>query len=161
MALPILYNVIYRTVDPPEEQTRHLTVRPAILKDHRRRYVRFCDYPAVTVHPGSEVAGSVVTGLTKGNLRALHQFEGREYDFLPISVNVLMDRTPGPPGPDGKPTYENEVWIEMDAMTYIYIGGENRIDDREWVFQTFMDQHISHWSGLLQMSEAENQIRKS
>ncbi|RPB26935.1 hypothetical protein L211DRAFT_819835 [Terfezia boudieri ATCC MYA-4762] len=156
MALPVLYNVVYHSPEPPEHMINHLTVRPAILKDHRRRLVLYCEYPGLTAHPGSQVAGSFVCGLTKANLRELHRFEGREYELVPIKVDVLMERTLGPPGPDGKPTYENEIWKEMDAMTYIYIAGEHRLVDREWCFQNYMENHLSSWSGL-RASSVSNQ----
>lgn len=159
MALPVLYNVVYYTPEPPEHMTNHLIVRPAILKDHRRRLVLYCEYPGVTVHRGSEVAGTFVSGLTKANLRDLHRFEGREYELVPIKVDVLMERTLGAPGPDGKPTYENEVWKEMDAMTYIYIAGEGRLADREWCFQDYMENNMSNWSGL-RVSAVSKQICK-
>lgn len=157
MALPVLYNIVYNSPEPPEHMSNHLTVRPAILKDHRRRTVLFRQYPGVTAHPGSQVAGSFVSGLTKANLRDLHRFEGQEYELVHIKVDVLMERTLGPPGPDGKPTYENEIWKEMDAMTYIYTAGEDRLVDREWCFQSYMENHMRNWSGLSATS-VSNQI---
>jgi len=160
MALPVLYQVIYYSPEPPDHMTNHLTVRPAILKDHRRRLVLHCEYPGITAHLGSQVAGSFVSGLTKANLRDLHRFEGRQYELVPIKVDVLMERTLGPPGPDGKPTYKNEVWQEMDAMTYIYIAGEDRLEDREWCFQDYMENHMINWSGL-KRSSVSNQKCKS
>ncbi|KAF8425580.1 hypothetical protein EV426DRAFT_52216 [Tirmania nivea] len=148
MALPVLYNVIYRSPEPPEHMSSHLTVRPAILKNYRRRLILHCEYPGLTAHPGSQVAGSFVSGLTKANLWDLHNFEGREYELVPVKVDVLTERTLGPLGPDGKPTYENEIWKEMDAMTYIYIASEDRLVDREWCFQSYMENQMGNWSGL-------------
>lgn len=159
MALPVLYNVIYGRPQPPEHVTSHLTVRPAILKDHRRRFVRYSVYPGMTAHKGSEVAGTLVTGLTKGNLRDLHFFEGTEYAIASTKVKVLMERTAGPPGPGGEPTYENEVWKEMEALTYLYTAGEYRLDNREWSFKKYMELNMANWSGL-SMSQAANQLCK-
>lgn len=159
MALPVLYNVIHDTPQPPEHVTSHLTVRPATLKDHRRRFVRHSDYPGITAHKGSEVAGSLVTGLTKRNLRDLHRFEGSEYAVASIKVKVLAERTAGPPGPSGEPTYKNEVWREVDAITYMYIAGEYRLENREWSFNKYMELHMANWSGL-NRSQAQNQLCK-
>lgn len=151
MALPVLFNVIYFNPEPPKHITDHLTVRPAILKGHRRQIVRHCDYPGVIVHEGSEVAGTVVTGLTMRNLRELNRFEGVQYTLAPIKVNVLMERTlKTETGPDGEAVYENEVWKEMDAMTYLYTAGDKRLDStRDWNFKSYMTTRMSTWSGLI------------
>ncbi|KAF8460678.1 hypothetical protein BDZ91DRAFT_417570 [Kalaharituber pfeilii] len=160
MALPVLYRVVYGNPEPSELVTAHLKIRPAILKDHRRRFVRFCDYPGVTPHPGSQVAGTMVTGLTKRDMRNLERFEGFEYTLTPINVQVLTSRTPGPPGLNGEPSWENEVWEEMEAMTYMYTAGERHLEDREWRFIDYMENHMLGWSGL-QVTSASKQIYDS
>lgn len=76
-----------------------------------------------------------------------------------IKVNVLMKRTAGPPGPSGELTYKNEVWKEMDAVTYLYIAGEYRLENREWSFNKYMEYHMANWSGL-SVSQAANQLCK-
>lgn len=155
MALPVLYRVIYYNPEPPEADTAHLSVRPAVLKDHRRSRVRYCDYPGVTPRTGAEVWGSLVTGLTKANMKRLAFYEGSEYTLKPIRVNVLTERTLGPSGPKGEVTYEEEVWTEMDAMTYLYTGGDFRLDDRTWDFMEYMEEHMLAWSGLRLTSNAK------
>ncbi|KAK5240086.1 hypothetical protein LTS06_012575, partial [Exophiala xenobiotica] len=79
MAPGVLHRVIHGTHDPEPWQKSLLTVRPALLQSYRRHRVRHADYPAILPHPNSCVRGSVVTGLTEGDLYRLDIFEGDQY----------------------------------------------------------------------------------
>ncbi|KAI5799172.1 hypothetical protein DFH27DRAFT_86654 [Peziza echinospora] len=155
MALPVLYRVIFQNPRPPAELTDNIYVRPAVLKDHKCQIVKHADYPGMVKHEGSTAYGTYVTGITKRGLRNLDRFEGSQYRLASIRVNVLIDRKVGPVSPEGKPTWTDEVWEERDAMTYIFIAGEDSLGPTAWTFENYMNKHMLYWAGITN-HEGEN-----
>jgi hypothetical protein len=96
-----------------------------------RRRVKGADYPAVT--PSSEeneVRGTLVTGLTDGDVWRLDIFEGSEYERRDVRVMVL--------GKEGE---------EVEAQTYIWVAGEQRLEAQEWDFEHFVREKMGRWVG--------------
>src|SRR5215470_16457271 len=88
MAPSVLYRVCYGTADPEPWQARLLTIKPAILHGFCRYKVRQADYPAVVPQADSAVRGTLVTGLTPGNISRLDYFEGSNYARRKAKVMV-------------------------------------------------------------------------
>src|ERR1700761_2332787 len=68
----------------------NLTVRPAVLHSFRRHKVLDADYPAILpAAADSTVRGTIVTGLTDGDIWRLDIFEGDEYERRRTKARVL------------------------------------------------------------------------
>src|SRR5437667_7657370 len=89
MAPPVLYRVCYGNPNPEPWQSRLLTIKPAILHDFCRYKIRYCDYPAIIPQANSAVRGTLVTGLTEGDMYRLDIFEGDDYTRQKVKVRVL------------------------------------------------------------------------
>ncbi|KAI9834568.1 MAG: hypothetical protein M1819_002944 [Sarea resinae] len=140
MAPQVLYRVCYGDSRPPPGTTAHLVIKPAILHDFCRRKVRHCDYPAITRIEGDSVRGTYVTGLTQGDLWKLDIFEGDEYTRKKVPVRILTavgDET-------GEGNVEGE---EVEADTYIWIEGKDKLEEEEWDFSEFQKEKIRRWVG--------------
>ena len=135
MAPQVLHRVIWGSSTPPTPaHASLLSIRSAILKGHVRRRVKGADYPAVTPSSEeSEVRGTLVTGLTDGDVWRLDIFEGSEYERGDVRVRVL-----------GKEDREGE---EVEAQTYIWIAGEQRLEAQEWDFSHFVKEKMGRWVG--------------
>ncbi|EXJ92091.1 hypothetical protein A1O3_00641 [Capronia epimyces CBS 606.96] len=144
MAPGVLYRVIYGTHDPEPWQKSLLTVRPAILQSYRRHRVRKADYPAVLPHEGSCVRGSVVSGLTEGDLYRLDIFEGDQYSRQKVKVQVLKDVGLDQAAEEGK----TEVVEEVEAGTYVWEEGIDTLEPEEWDFEEFKRDKMKAWMGL-------------
>ncbi|KAH5449736.1 hypothetical protein HBI30_151720 [Parastagonospora nodorum] len=140
MAPPVLHRVIWGSQDPPTHaHASLLRIRPAILHAHQRHKVKHADYPAIlpTSTPSS-VRGTLVEGLTDGDIWRLDVFEGSEYARRSVSVNVLAD--------EGKE--EGNVEDEqVQAETYIWIAGADRLEAEEWDFSEFVREKMKRWVG--------------
>ncbi len=137
MAPPVLHRVIHGSPKPEPWQVSLLTFRPAILHDHCRHRVRNCDYPAITPEAGSTVRGTFVTGLTDGDLWRLDIFEGNEYARRKVRLRVLSTE-------DGKEDEESEA---VEAETYVWVAGEEKLEKGEWDFEAFRREKMSAWVG--------------
>ncbi|KAF2170759.1 hypothetical protein M409DRAFT_63830 [Zasmidium cellare ATCC 36951] len=127
MAPSVLHRVVHGTPDPT--YPHNLTTTPALLPSHRRHRVRHADYPAILPHPTSTVRGTYVTGLTAADIWRLDIFEGGEYSRQKVRVKV---------GDDGK---------EVEAETYIWIAGEENLEEGEWDFEEFKREKMRFWVG--------------
>jgi hypothetical protein len=136
MAPQVLHRVIWGSPTPPTPaHAALLTVRPALLHAHQRRKVRHADYPAVLpADPSSTVRGTLVEGLTDGDIWRLDVFEGSEYARCPVHVRVLQD---------GDIEGDNEI----EAQTYIWIAGASRLESDEWDFAEFVKDKMARWVG--------------
>ncbi|PLB42328.1 gamma-glutamylcyclotransferase family protein [Aspergillus candidus] len=129
MAPQILHRVIHGSPTPEAWQKALLTFKPAVLHGYRRHRVRGADYPGIvrvssttsststatgenTKAPTGEldttasVLGTVVSGLTQGDLHRLDIYEGTEYAKERVSVRILRESLPQsentiPSGHDG------------------------------------------------------------
>jgi hypothetical protein len=102
----------------------------------------YADYPAIILCEGSTVRGTLVTGLTDGDLWRLDIFEGDEYERQKVIVRELK--------------YEGDVNVEpekdqlgaaVDAETYVWISPKSRLEDDEWDFQEFVKEKMWAWTG--------------
>ncbi|KAF3000072.1 hypothetical protein E8E13_001741 [Curvularia kusanoi] len=140
MAPPVLHRVIWGSSTPPTPaHASLLSIRPAILHAHVRRRVKGADYPAVTPSSATDscVRGTLVTGLTDGDIWRLDVFEGDEYKRRGVKVRALTKE-------GGAGEKEGE---EVDAQTYIWVAGEQRLDPSEWDFEHFVKEKMGRWVG--------------
>lgn len=144
MAPPVLHRVIWGSQTPPTPaHASLLSIRPAILHAHQRRHVRNADYPAVIPSaPASEVRGTIVQGLTDGDIWRLDIFEGDEYERRDVKVNILESK-----GRTGDNEHKDVEGEEVQAQTYIWIAGEHRLETEEWDFDHFVKEKMSRWVG--------------
>ncbi|QDS68701.1 hypothetical protein FKW77_003514 [Venturia effusa] len=119
-----------------------INVRPALLKAYRRHRVLGAEYPAIVPHEASTVQGTLVEGLTDGDIWRLDIFEGDEYERRKVSVRVIIDEEHS----SGEPT-EEQLGEEVQAESYIWIAGENQLEDEEWDFEEFMKEKMIYWAG--------------
>jgi len=63
-----------------------LTRTPARIRNQRRVHVAGRSYPMLVPHPGGEVTGHLVTGLTPADRARLAYYEGWEYQVGPVTV---------------------------------------------------------------------------
>lgn len=78
--------------------------------------------------------GSYVTGLRDQDIRLLDVFEGTYYERVKVKVELL----------DGDRKGE-----EVEASTYLFIQGEDLLEDGEWDFEEFRREKANDWSGSL------------
>lgn len=90
----------------------------------------------------SEVRGTLVEGLTDGDIWRLDIFEGSEYERMPVKVRVLESK-----GRAGDPEHKNVEGEEIDAQTYIWTAAQQRLETEEWDFDQFVKEKMSRWVG--------------
>lgn len=187
MAPQILHRVIHGRPDPEPWQKNLLTFQPAILHGYRRHRVRGADYPGIipaaehqsqsqsqsqeqeqeegqestgSTHKAS-VLGTLVSGLTDGDIHRLDIFEGSEYTREPVKVRTLQESLSQEQGdeetsPDGHlrdvldaagAEFADEGEEDVGAVTYVYVAGEGRLEDAEWDFETFKRDKMAWWVG--------------
>ena len=196
MAPQILHRVIHGRPDPEPWQKALLTFQPAILHGYRRHRVRGADYPGIipvrgAVPPAAEaqsqsqslqgqsqastrpasVLGTLVSGLTDGDIHRLGIFEGSEYTLHAVKVRTLQESL-SPVGtaatsssgnnvqqaegknPDGclrdvleaaGAEFADESEEDVEAVTYVYTAGERRLEDAEWDFESFKRDKMAWW----------------
>ncbi|UPX19913.1 uncharacterized protein EKO05_0010162 [Ascochyta rabiei] len=144
MAPPVLHRVIWGSPTPPTPaHAALLSIRPAKLHAHQRRKVRHADYPAVVpAAPEDEVRGTLVEGLTDGDIWRLDIFEGHEYERQSVRVKVLEAK-----GRAGDAEHKDVEGEEVDAQTYLWTAGEHRLETEEWDFDHFVKEKMSRWVG--------------
>lgn len=144
MAPPVLHRVIWGSQTPPTPaHASLLSIRPAILHAHQRRHVKGADYPAVIPSAQeSEVRGTLVEGLTDGDIWRLDIFEGDEYERKDVKVRVLESK-----GRAGDAEHRDVQGDEVSAQTYVWIAGEHRLEREEWDFDHFVKEKMSRWVG--------------
>lgn len=144
MAPPILHRVIWGSPHPPTPaHASLLSIRPAILHAHQRRKVRGADYPAVVpAAAGDEVRGTLVSGLTDGDLWRLDIFEGGDYERRGVGVRVLEGKRRV-----GDPQLGDVEGEEVQAQTYIWTAGDGKLETEEWDFEHFVREKMGAWVG--------------
>lgn len=143
MAREILYRVCYGSQKLAEGSFQAslaaaLTIKPAILHDYCRHKVKRADYPGIVMEKGHTVRGTYVTGLTDHDIMMLDGFEGSEYHRRKVKVVVLKPN-------DKKKLVENE---EVQAETYVFTAGRNRLEDEEWDYDEFRREKMHRWVDL-------------
>lgn len=79
-------------------------------------------------------------GLTDGDIFRLDIFEGGEYDRRRVKIRVL--KVEGDEA--GRGAVEGE---EMEVETYIWVAGNDKLEDGEWDFGEFRREKMAHWIG--------------
>ena len=151
MAPPVLHRVIWGSADNvPDAQKAHLHVRPAILHNYQRHKVMEADYPAIlpTQNSKSSVRGTLVEGLTDGDIWRLDIFEGSEYERRKVKVRLLESKT----AEEGMGNLEQEEGDnvegeEVEAEAYVWIGEEEDLEKEEWDFAEFVRDKMKYWVG--------------
>ena len=154
MAPPVLHRVIWGSQTPPTPAHASLLhIRPAILHMHRRHKVKQADYPAILpVDSPSSVRGTLVQGLTDGDIWRLDIFEGSEYQRQKVKVKVLQPRAQGSNTEEGmgdlsQREEDNVEGEEAEAETYVWIAGAQRLEPEEWDFAEFVRDKMKRWVG--------------
>lgn len=162
MAPPVLHRVIWGSTTPPTPAHASLLhIRPAILHAHRRHKVRNADYPAILPSsPSASVRGTLVQGLTDGDIWRLDIFEGHEYARRRVRVRPLVQaqveegQAGGKNGGEGgmgdlaqKEEDNVESEEEVEAETYIWVAGAHRLEAEEWDFAEFVRDKMKRWVG--------------
>lgn len=176
MAPQILHRVLHMQTGArsSETQSPRLQVKPAILHGYQRRRVKGADYPGIipassttttttSSSSSSSVLGTLVTSLTASDIRQLDYFEGSEYIKERVTVRILQE-SPSVGGrlegsvakpADGRlrdvlDAARAEVadeGEEVRALTYVFVGGEGRLEEGEWDFETFKKERLAWWVG--------------
>lgn len=156
MAPGVLYRVIYGNAHPEPWQQKLTTVRPALLESHRRHRVKYMSYPAITPCTGSSVRGSVVTGLTQGDIYRLDIFEGDQYLRKKVKVKVLKNVGLE----DSIQTGESEEHApeEVEAETYIWKNDLSELEEGEWDFEEFKRERMHYWMGESSSEESNIEV---
>ncbi|KAJ5649675.1 uncharacterized protein N7484_003398 [Penicillium longicatenatum] len=183
MAPQILHRVIHGRADPEPWQKALLTFQPAVLHGYRRHRVRGADYPGIirasesspstkqtNLEPenGAEeshwartsVLGTLVSGLTDGDVHRLDIYEGSEYAHEKVKVRTLKEalhqdhgHEHGNSGAAGNlrdvldaagAEFADEK-EEVDAVTYVWTDGAERLESAEWDFETFKRDKMAWW----------------
>ncbi|KAF3395870.1 hypothetical protein F1880_007025 [Penicillium rolfsii] len=173
MAPQMLHRVIHGNPNPEPWQKALIRFQPALLYGYRRHRVRGADYPGIIAEPDRKtesesasdtaVLGVLVYGLTDGDIYRLDKYEGSEYVKEIVKVRTL--RAPAQEG-DGEKV-EDEVTSETQlrtmlraagsnvadeetevvAATYVWVAGPERLEEKEWDFETFRKEKLAWWVG--------------
>jgi hypothetical protein len=157
MAPGVLHRVIHGTPNPEAWQRNLLTIRPALLQSYRRHRVRHADYPAILPHAGSTVRGTLVTGLTSGDIYRLDIFEGSQYSRESVTVQVLGHDV----GLDETVADERTAALvvdEVEAQTYVWRIGADTLDAQEWDFEVFKREKMNAWMGIAETGQATDGV---
>ncbi|CAG8205049.1 unnamed protein product [Penicillium nalgiovense] len=175
MVPQILHRVIHGQADPEPWQKAMLRFQPAILHGYRRHRVENADYPGIVVVPetqpetespapktsaGTSVIGTLVSGLTDGDVYRLDRFEGSEYEKRRVTVRLLREKQGGEHSHAGEGvTAESQLREmlnagaesagegEVSAVTYVYTAGRDMLEDAEWDFGSFKRDKLAWWVG--------------
>ena len=140
MASQVLYRVCYGSPNPPSWQKSLITIRPSILHSYCRHKIRECDYPCIVPASNSSVRGTLVQGLTDGDIWRLDIFEGDQYTREKVLVKILD--TVG--DEEGKGNVEGE---QFEAETYVWADDREDLEEGEWDYAEFHREKMQRWIG--------------
>ncbi|CAG8317133.1 unnamed protein product [Penicillium salamii] len=168
MAPQVLHNVIHGSANPEPWQKAMINIQPAILRGYRRHCVRNADYPAIvpvekfdengtisetTSNSRTSVLGTLVSGLTDGDIYRLDMFEGSEYAKTKVVVHKsknpdgdYRDLSKGLPHMPDTARVDTSEGEEVLAVTYVWILGRELLEEAEWDFETFKKDKIAWWA---------------
>jgi hypothetical protein len=151
MAPAVLHRVIWGPLPPSTTvQAEQLKIRPAILRRFQRHKVKNADYPAILpANMSTSVRGTLVTGLTDGDIWRLDIFEGHEYERRKVSVRVLehKQKQGAGIGDVAQSEEQNVEGEEVEAEVYVWIAGKQRLEPEEWDFGHFVKEKMAMWVG--------------
>jgi Gamma-glutamyl cyclotransferase, AIG2-like len=148
MAPPVLYRVCYGPSHPTNTLRNHsqLSIRPALLKGFRRHRVKYADYPGIVPCASSTVRGTLVTGLTDGDVWRLDVFEGDEYERRNVAARIISDKT-AQKDLHHEPRDDQLGPDEIEAQTYVWVGSRDGLDEEQWDFEEFVREKMWRWAG--------------
>ncbi|KAJ5836970.1 hypothetical protein N7447_002996 [Penicillium robsamsonii] len=176
MAPQILHRVIHGQANPEPWQKAMLRFQPAILHGYRRHRVQDADYPGIVAaretgtetekssspktSTGTSVIGTLVSGLTDGDIYRLDRFEGSDYEKKQVTVCTLREaRGDNKHAGEGvsdenrlremldATSTEADEGEEVSAVTYVYTAGKDMLEDAEWDFESFKRDKMAWWVG--------------
>ncbi|KAJ5104670.1 hypothetical protein NUU61_002017 [Penicillium alfredii] len=189
MAPQMLHRVIHGSANPEPWQKALIRIQPAVLHGYRRHRVRGADYPAIVAardhtsnsnsNPSStmfsasldqaqartSVRGTLVSGLTDGDMYRLDLFEGDEYVRELVSVRLLQDHDASSApvlssasASTGSGDHLRDVLDvvgaesaeegdEVAAIAYVWVAGTEQLEEAEWDFETFKREKLERWIG--------------
>ena len=174
MAPQMLHRVIHGSASPEPWQKATLKFQPAVLHGYRRHRVRGADYPGIVLaekatesssaSPSSSrtsVLGTLVSGLTDGDVHRLDIYEGSEYVRERVAVRTLGKASPHtesasePTDSSGNGDLRNvldaasseatDEGEEVEAVTYVWVAGKNLLEPAEWDYETFKKDKLAWW----------------
>lgn len=173
MAPQILHRVIHGQAKPEPWQKAMLRFQPAVLHGYRRHRVQGADYPGIVpvgnksttteessaseTNTKTSVIGTLVSGLTDGDIYRLDKFEGSEYEKKPVVVRTLralIDDKKAKATPsdsqlrdvlDAVDSRSEDEGDEVTAVTYVYTAGDDMLEDAEWDFESFKRDKMAWW----------------
>lgn len=153
MAPEVFFTVCHGTKRSLDKETiDRYDFKPAILNGYCRRRVRGEDYPGMMADEKHSTRGTLVTGLTKDDIRNLDRFEGPDYDRITVKARVLekvtAESSVDKSGEDGKAPTGAEGSVEgeeVECMTYVFKHSKY-LEDREWDFVEFREQKLKKWT---------------
>lgn len=181
MVPQILYKVIHGQANPDTWQKAMLRFQPAILHGYRRHRVQDADYPGIVAVPkpaiemenssdpkanaGTSVIGTLVSGLTDGDVHRLDRFEGSDYEKRRVTVRTLREARGDDHSQSGEGvTAESQLREmlnatgaevtdkgkeeEVSAVTYVWTAGKDMLEDMEWDFESFKKDKMTWWVGV-------------
>ncbi len=148
MAPPVLRRVIWGSQSPPTPAHAFLLrIRPAILHAHERHKVKHADYPAIVpASAQTSVRGTLVEGLTDGDIWRLDIFEGSEYKRMRVKARVLQQNNHDQNHLSQHQAGDVEL-DEVEAETYIWTAGAHRLESESWDFDEFVRDKMKRWVG--------------
>lgn len=111
---------------------------------------------------GASVLGTLVTGLTDGDIYRLDLFEGDPYIKEEVTVRTLRSDGDedgqgslqdvlkgvvgsGSGGGGSQCASDLEAGKEVVAVTYVWIAGVDKLDEVEWDLETFKREKMAKW----------------
>ena len=88
--------------------------------------------------------GTLVSGLSDGDMARLDRFEGDEYERRDVKVRTLGEEAPASMG-GAEVVNGGEAVVQ--AVTYVWIAGEKRLEEGEWDFEEFRKEKLWRWVG--------------
>lgn len=152
MVPAVLHRVCHGTSYPG--QASPLSFSHAILHKHSRHKVRFCDYPAVipsssdSLPPSSSssVRGTYIRGLTDEDISRLDIYEGDEYVREVVKIRTLAQAWDDDAGIGiVEEEAEEEAEEEVETETYLWIAGEDALEESDWDFAEFKRDKLRSW----------------
>ncbi|THU96044.1 hypothetical protein K435DRAFT_778746 [Dendrothele bispora CBS 962.96] len=144
----------------------HLNIAPAVLLEHTRHNVKDADFPGILPYEKARhlfeqdlndeekcVRGTLVSGLTKKDIRFLDKFEGSLYVRVEVDVHPLgpfsdlshyssqNDASIIPSDPEPLPSV---LTSSVKAQTYVFLDS-SEVEAELWSFEDFVRNHSSNW----------------
>lgn len=171
MAPQVLHRVIHGSANPEPWQKAMISFQPAILHGYRRHRVKDAEYPAIipvdqakddlstssdTSPARNSVLGTLVSGLTDGDVHRLDHFEGSEYIQKKVTVHKLQtpNEVSGGGNEESLPKMLDAAQTavadkeETPAVTYVWTAGVDELEDAEWDFEAFKKDKLTWWAKI-------------